>query len=135
MATSTPSTEDVTAILRRMDAGFMANAKLGDAGILVESFYAEDACVLPPGREIVRGRRALVRMWKGIIAAGLKDLALNTTEIDVHGDLAYGIGQYHMTVEPVGGARAEEAGKYLVVYKKQTDGAWKAVADMFSPNS
>ena len=135
MASSTTASEDVAGALRQLDRDFVARAKAGNAQACVEGFYAQDACALPPHREIIRGHRALVMMWKGIIAAGFKDLSLETTEIEVHGDMAYGIGRYHMTVDPPGGKRTEEAGKYLVVYKRQPEGAWRAAADMFSPNS
>lgn len=130
----TTAPEDVSAALHRLDEEFMANARAGDAPRMVERFYAPEACVLPPNREIVRGRAAIVQMWRGIMAAGLKDLALVTTEFDIQGEIAYGIGQYHMAVEPPGGARHEEAGKCLVVYRKQRDGEWRVVADMFSAN-
>ena len=135
MASSTTASEDVAGALRQLDRDFVARAKAGNAQACVEGFYAQDARALPAHREIIRGHRALVTMWKGIIAAGLKDLSLETTEIEVHGDMAYGIGRYHMTVDPPGGKRTEEAGKYLVVYKRQPEGAWRAAADMFSPNS
>ncbi len=134
MANASLVPEDVTAALRRLDADFMANAKTGDAKILVESFYSEDARVLPPHRDLVRGRRAIQRMWGGVIAAGLKEVSLATDEFDVEGDMAYGIGRYRTGVEPPGGPRTEDEGKYLAVYRKQSDGQWRAVADMFSPN-
>jgi ketosteroid isomerase-like protein len=135
MAISTTSSADIAGILHQLDRDFVARVKAGNAQACVEGFYAPDGCALPAHRDIIRGHRALVTMWRGTIAAGLKDLSLETTEIDVHGDMAYGIGRYHMTVEPPGGPRTEQAGKYLVVYKRQPDGAWRAVADMFSPNS
>jgi ketosteroid isomerase-like protein len=134
MAISTTASEDVAGILHQLDRDFMARAKAGNAQACVEGFYAQDGCALPAHREIIRGHRALVTMWRGTIAAGLKDLSLETTQIDVHGDMAYGIGRYHMTVDPPGGPRTEQTGNYLVVYKRQPDGAWRAAADMFSPN-
>lgn len=125
--------EDVKSVLLRMDQEFMARAKEGDAGALVEGFYAEDARVMPLAREIVSGRSAIVQLWRGVIAAGLKDVKLETSHIEIDGGMAYGIGQFHVTVE-LGGKRSEQSGKYLVVYRKQPDSAWKAVADMFHPN-
>ncbi len=112
----------------------MARAKAGDAPALVEGFYAEDARVMPLNREVVHGRRAIVQLWRGVIAGGLKDLKLETSHIDVDGGMAYGIGQFHMTVEQ-GGKRSEQSGKYLVVYRQQPDSGWRAVADMFHPNA
>ena len=134
MAQTTTASDDIAGALRQLDTEFMARANAGDARACVEGFYAEDGCAMPAHREIIRGHRALVTMWKGIIAAGLKDLSLETTEIEVHGDMAYGIGRYRMKVDPPGGPRTGQSGKYLVVYKRRADGAWRAVADMFSPN-
>lgn len=127
-------TGEVSEILHRMDREFAARAKAGDAKSLVEGFYADDACVMPPQREVIRGHKAVMQLWKGVIAAGLKDLTLDTTHIEVSGDIAYGIGQFRMIVEPKGGHLSEETGKYLVVYRKQPDSTWKAVADMFNAN-
>ena len=135
MAISTTASEDVAGILHQLDRDFMARANAGNAQACVEGFYSQEGCALPPHRDIIRGHRALVTMWRGTIAAGLKGLSLETTEIDVEGGMAYGIGRYHMTVEPPGGPRTEQTGKYLVVYRKQPDGVWRAVADMFSPNA
>ncbi len=128
------TSEDVKAILLRMDQDFMARAKAGDAPALVEGFYAEDARVMPLNREVIHGRRAIVQLWRGVIAAGLRDLKLETSHIEVDGGMAYGIGEFHMTVEQ-GANRLEQSGKYLVVYRRQADSSWRAVADMFHPNS
>jgi uncharacterized protein (TIGR02246 family) len=129
------ASEDVAGAVRQLDREFVARANAGDARACVEGFYAPDGCAMPAHREIIRGHRALVTMWKGILAAGLKNLSLETTEIEVCGDMAYAIGWYRMTVEPPGGSRTEQEGKYLVVYKRQPDGAWRAAVDMFSPNN
>ena len=126
--------QDVKGILLRMDEEFMARAKAGDASALVEGFYAEDARVMPLNHEIVRGRQAIVQMWRGVIAAGLKDLKIETSHIDVDGGMAYGIGRFQMTVEQ-GGERSRQSGDFLVVYRKQPDSTWKAVADMFHPSA
>jgi len=48
------------------------------------------------------------------------------------GDFAYDIGTYQLTMNDPQGKPMSERGKYTVVWKKQADGSWKAVADMFS---
>ncbi len=126
--------EDVKAILLRMDRDFAARAKAGDAAALVEGFYAEDARVMPLNREIIRGRQAILQMWRGVIAGGLKDLNLETSHIEVDDSMAYGVGEFRMIVD-LGGTVSEQKGEYLVVYRKQPDSTWKAVADMFHPNA
>lgn len=130
MATSVTGFEESARAIRAMDVEFMHNVKGGDAAMIVNAFYAEDARVLPPNNPIVSGKAAILELWNGLMAAGLSDLKLDTTHIDVSGDLAYGVGNYVITM---GGK--QDNGKYVVVYRRQRDGSWKAVADMFSSNS
>jgi ketosteroid isomerase-like protein len=48
------------------------------------------------------------------------------------GDFAYDIGTYQLTMNDPQGKPNSDRGKYMVVWKKQADGKWKAVGDMFS---
>ena len=52
--------------------------------------------------------------------------------------MAYSVGTYRLTLTPKkAGAKAlpTEEGKYLEVLKKQADGSWKILHDMWSPNA
>ncbi len=112
----------------------MANVKAKDAARLVDAFYADDARVLPPGHPPVNGKAAAREFWQGVLASGVSALDLDTTHIEVSGDLAYGVGSFVMHVQKAGSAPAEQRGKYVVVYRREPAGGWKAVADMFSSN-
>jgi ketosteroid isomerase-like protein len=50
-------------------------------------------------------------------------------EVAQSGDLAYSLGTWHLTGKNPKGEEVEQTGKYLTVWKKQTDGSWKVVAD------
>ena len=108
MATTTAAIGDATRAIRAMDLEFMANVKAKDATRLVNAFYAEDARVLPPNHPAVQGKAAIRDLWQGVMASGVVDLALDTTHLEVSGDLAYGIGAYVMQIEPAGGPRTEQ---------------------------
>ena len=63
---------------------------------------------------------------------------LNTTSVEGRGDLAYAIGTYRMAVTPKkAGAKPlpVEQGKYVEVMKKQGDGSWKIVYDIWNPDA
>ena len=63
---------------------------------------------------------------------------LTTTAVEGRGDLAYAVGIYRATLTPKKpGAKPlpTEVGKYLEVLKKQSDGSWKIVYDMWSPDA
>jgi ketosteroid isomerase-like protein len=55
--------------------------------------------------------------------------------VESSGDFAYEIGTYEAIVPMPGGGTGPSTGKYLVVWKRQSDGNIKMVADMFSPNA
>jgi ketosteroid isomerase-like protein len=130
MATGSAASDDAARQIRELDATFLRNAKTGDIKSLVDGFYAEDAQVLPPNTPKVTGKAAILEFWKAVIAAGMSDVHLETTDIAASGDIAYGVGDYSYMM---GGRKTE--GKYVVVYRRQPDGRYKAIVDAFSPNA
>ena len=123
---------DVDRALRALDEAFVRNANSKDAGGLVEAFYSRDAALLPPDSPVIRGTDQIRGFWQGLLDAGGADVTLETTQIESSGDLAYGIGRYTFSMPSPSGARSRQSGKYLVVFRRQSDGSWKAIADMFS---
>jgi ketosteroid isomerase-like protein len=126
--------EEVAKLIRAMDEEFMANVKSGDATRLVEAFYADSARVLPPNQPVVSGKSAILELWKGVLESGLTEVVLNTAHVETSGDLAYGLGNYLMTLQQSGDVPRQDEGKYVVVYRRQLKGEWKAIVDMFSSN-
>ena len=122
------------AALRGLDEAFVRNANRKDAAALVAEFYAEDAVLLPPNAPMIVGGEAIRGFWQTVLDAGVSDVTLETTRLGASGDLAYGVGRYTLTAPLAEGGRAEDDGKYLVVFRRQADGAWKAIADMFGSN-
>ena len=78
----------------------------------------------------MRGKAAIRDFWTAFMTGGPSDVSLRSEPQGESGDLAYCTGQYAFTM---GGERHE--GKYVVVLRRQSDGSYKAVADMFSANS
>ena len=126
--------QSVRSEVDRIDATFSQNANAGNADALVREFYADDAVLLPPGAPAIKGVTAIRNFWKGLIEAGATNVKLQTQSVDASGDLAYEIGQYSFMIPNQQGESTQQTGKYLVVFKRQSNGALKAVADMFSGN-
>ena len=61
-------------------------------------------------------------------------LRFGPTKIEVarSGDLAYEIGTFDLSLADQDGKTAAMRGKYVVVWKKQSNGEWKATADIFN---
>ncbi len=59
-----------------------------------------------------------------------------TTQVEVarSGDIAYETGTYALTSTDKKGKATTSKGKYVVVWKKQPDGKWKAAADIWNPD-
>lgn len=119
-----------TATRSAIDAGvkkWSDAAAKGDAAAL-SALYAEDAMVFPSNSDIVKGNAAIRKFWQGFIDTGVKNVALNTLEVDVLGDTAIEVGTYAST--GVDG-KAVDKGKYIVVWKR-VGSDWKIHRDIFN---
>ena len=94
--------------------------------------YAENGRVFPAGSPMVIGRRAIQTFWQGAIDAGAKAATLTILELEELGDTAIEIGTYTLDVRPPSGPPAKDEGKYVVIWKRQSDGTWKLAVDIFN---
>jgi len=126
---------DFRKAIERAIAEFEAAANKKDAAALA-AFYADDATLLPPGSQPIKGRANIQTFWKGFTDAGASDPKLRVLTVESSGDLAYEIGSWSGNVpNPATGKTGPASGNYLVVWKRQPDGKIKMVADMFHPNA
>lgn len=93
--------------------------------VALAALYAQDGVLLPPGRALVRGRRAIEEFWKKHMGAGL---ALKILERSVGTDIGYLVGNYSFPGEP-------DSGKFLVCLKRGKTGGWQIGADMWNSNN
>jgi uncharacterized protein (TIGR02246 family) len=112
-------------------AKFATAFNKGDA-TAVASFYTEDAALLPPGEARVDGRAAIEAYWKRTIDAGAKNLTLRLVEVGWRRDQAYEVGQLSIDVQDQSGKAATVKGKYVVIWKRSSDGAWRLFRDIWN---
>jgi len=94
------------------------------------ALYADDAMILLPNQAAVQGRAAI---QAGMAASPpLSNFQMPVLEIEGRADLAYARGTYSMTVTPAGAAPIEDHGKYLTILRKQADGSWKTLRDIWN---
>ncbi|HVP48853.1 MAG TPA: DUF4440 domain-containing protein [Bryobacteraceae bacterium] len=99
----------------------------------LDGVYTQDAAILPPDSEIVRGRENIKQFWsKVILEAGLSAAPLTTVEAEMLGDAAYEIGTAQLTFQGQSGA-SQVSVKYIVVWKQDADGLWKWHRDIWNP--
>jgi ketosteroid isomerase-like protein len=99
---------------------------------MVDGFYAEDARLMPPDQPTLKGREALRAFWKEAPEAGLIDLKLTAREVDGSGDLAYERGEFARRLRPRHGHQFTDLGKYLAVFRRQPDGEYRAIVEIFN---
>ena len=100
----------------------------GDADTLAQ-IYTDDAEWLLPETPIVRGREAIAEAWKGVIGLGGNAIRVDVGEVVENGDWAYEVGSFTASA-PDG--TVLNAGKYIVIWKRQPNGGWKTHRDIFN---
>ena len=114
-----------------------ANAKFseafarGDAKALA-AMYTPDAIAFPPDSEMIRGNEAIGNFWKTTRDTGVQSATLTTVDVGRSGDVAYEVGKVSLTIQPVGKEATTAADKYVVVWKRQSDGSWKLHRDIWN---
>ena len=111
------------------NAQFNRCFELGDPGTLA-NLYTEDAQVFPAHSEPLGGRSAIRDFWAGVMQMGIKGAALETVQLEEHGDTAIEVGKYRLVLG--NGAEADH-GKYVVIWKRM-GGQWKLHRDIWNTN-
>jgi uncharacterized protein (TIGR02246 family) len=125
-----PLVGDAENIIRRIGQDWARHWNSQELDELVAA-YAENAVYMPPHHAAVHGRAAIREYLKAPLRHGVTDLTFEVTYIKQSGEIAYDVGRYSMTI-PTGGGTRQDRGKYLTVWKRQSNGEWRIVADSFS---
>ncbi len=92
--------------------------------------YSATAVLMPPQQRAVSGQANIEAWMKAFPPISAFDLRV--VSVDGGGDVAYVAGMYMMTIAPPGAKPVPDTGKWLVVYRRQPDGSWPVVADIFN---
>jgi uncharacterized protein (TIGR02246 family) len=98
----------------------------------VASMYTDDAVVMPPNHEAVRGRANIEAFFKEMEGA---NLTLTPFESATSGSTAYEAGTYQMSMTPKTGPPTTDKGKDVVVLKRGSDGQWRLAFDIFNSDT
>jgi uncharacterized protein (TIGR02246 family) len=125
---------DLSRIRHAIEEG---NAKFGKAirkgdGGAIAALYTEDATLLPPDSNMIKGRGGIEAFWTGGLQMGIKEAVLTTVDVSAGDDLAYEIGAFTIKIQPEGKELIEQKGKYVVVWKKALDAGWKLHVDIWN---
>jgi uncharacterized protein (TIGR02246 family) len=108
---------------------FIAAFLRGDANAVAQ-LSTEDAQVIAPGAPVARGRSAIAAAWQKSIDSGVKELSLQTAEVESSGDLACETGTVRLVSRD---GKLTEA-RYVVVWKRE-GGQWRLHRDIWNAES
>jgi uncharacterized protein (TIGR02246 family) len=101
------------------------------------SYYAADAWVYPQNAPIAKTADQRRSVWTAFFATpGASNMEGDITRVEVarSGDLAVEYDTFAMTMNDKKGKPITETEKYVVTWKKQADGKWKVIADIWNTN-
>lgn len=115
--------------LMRLDREWSASAKSVDKFV---SYYASDATVYPPGMPLTTGAGPIKKIFSEMMSAPgfALEFAPTKAEVSASGDVGYTAGAYSVSM---GGPK--EKGKYIAIWRKQSDGQWKVTEDIFNADA
>jgi uncharacterized protein (TIGR02246 family) len=102
----------------------------------VASYYAADGVAFTPGDKPIEGNKAIEEFYGRMVGdqAFALDFTNAKTDVSASGDLAYTRGTFRVTYTDPGSQQpVTQAGNYVTIFKKQTDGSWKIVEDINAP--
>ena len=123
---------EIAAIMKADSAWDKASeAKSADGWL---SYYADDAIMMPPGEPVCKDKASREASIKNMFAIPGMSLRFQTTKVELakSGDMGYAVGVYQWVSKDAKGKDYHETGKYCETWKKQTDGNWKCIVDIWN---
>lgn len=128
-----PDLEAERRAILETDEAWLAAAGRKDLDAAV-SYWTDDATVFPPDMPAIRGKAAI----REYVAAGFEipgfSISWRSEEITVAADgrSAYQFATNRLTAPDSSGTLRTVEGKAVVIWRKEADGAWRAVVDIWN---
>lgn len=131
-ASPPPDVAALTETIREREREWSAAFLAGDAKA-ISNLYTEDGASIPGSGEWDRGRAAIAAGMQRQFDSASFTAREDVTEevIPVGPDHAFEVGHYSSTGTPkAGGAARTETGRYVVLWRRDADGAWRLHRDL-----
>ena len=127
-----PSTADDEAAIAAFNQRYLKAINDGDSATLA-SLTTNEHIMIMPGRPPLVGKEANDAANARVAQSAKIEEAWSPEETFISGDLAYQRGTFTVAATPrAGGATTHSRGNFLRIYKRQPDGSWRMVRDMFN---
>ncbi len=130
-ASDTHATDEAAIRAAEMTWSKVAAAKQVDATV---AYYADDATVLAPNAPMASNKQSIRKTWTDMFATPGYSMSRQVKKVEIarYGDIGYSVGTYQMGMHDPKGNPMTDRGKYATVWRKQPDGTWKAIVDIFN---
>ena len=100
------------------------------------ALWDEDGIKMSPNIPSIHGKSAIRELkHKKSQSPDDMEMTIKVEDTQLAGDFGFAHGTYFVSITPQGGGAAKSMeGKYLTIFRKQADGAWKIYRDSVSPN-
>jgi ketosteroid isomerase-like protein len=98
------------------------------------SYWADDAVIMSPGQPPVKGKNAIREMIMSTTKIPGFKISWEplSASVSKSGDMAYMIEQNQITMNDSLGKPTTEFNKGVTVWRKEADGSWKNIVDMWN---
>lgn len=121
--------EDIAAV-RHAAEQWITLYTAGDLDGLM-SLYAPDAIVALHGKPALRGVQQIRDFFAPSLGRSRVNFEIDIEEIQIHGDAAHLLSRYYLTADPLsGGETYKDAGRSLLIYKRDANNEWKLYLDI-----
>jgi uncharacterized protein (TIGR02246 family) len=132
LAVSKVQAEDLRAVMETDNARWL-EAYNTNKPAAFPTMYTEDAMLLPPGGEPVRGRQAIGQFWENRLKPGnRKNHTFEIVAIQQDGQLAYQIAEWTVLVTTSTGETTKASGNTVRIFERQPGGEWLTKAHIFN---
>jgi uncharacterized protein (TIGR02246 family) len=121
------ATANIKTSVEAANKNWMNAFKNADASA-VARLYTARAQLLPANSDVVEGTDAIRSFWQSGMNMGIKNVVLETIEVEDLGDTAIEGGRYRLLVA---NGSVADGGKYIVVWKNE-GGTWKLHRDIWT---
>lgn len=116
-------------------AQFSAAMKRADPGAIASMFTEDGEYVVASRKGFIAGRPAVEEHFARVFkAVRFHDVAITTLSVQVDGDTAYETGTNSVTFQAGDTPPTTRTGRYLTVWKRQSDGVWRIRVDAVIPD-
>jgi uncharacterized protein (TIGR02246 family) len=120
------------AAIAKVSSTLLQAVNASDAPAVLKA-WAADGTIMPPHHLPVHGHEALGAYFRDLFARHTFRFAFTSAVIELAGDMAFEHLTYTATAWPIAGGQAlEDCGKGLHVYRRQLDGTWKLIRDIWN---